>query len=183
MSETTRLRIELNNLKNQVKYLIAKDSGASGGVPVKIIGPYANYPSDVFEVGVYEQGLGNPQTRVSSALRVLVTPEGEEPDDIEAGTLFFATPAKNENFDGDTIEFYIQESVAGSSTAPAKILSKVSDYTYNVLLYPDGLLATETETTCEQLGINAGQTIPANTWTLATQASDGSWYMQVPVWL
>lgn len=73
----------------------------------------------------------------------------------------------------------------GSSTGttfPGKVVSQSSGNNYLVDTYPSGLSGSAVRVTVRQLSIASGEVIPADTWTLVAQTSDGSYYMQVPVW-
>jgi hypothetical protein len=56
-----------------------------------------------------------------------------------------------------------------------------SDYLVNI--YPNGIGNAAVEVTVTQLQIDPSQTIPPGTAALVTKTTDGSYYMQVPVWL
>lgn len=70
---------------------------------------------------------------------------------------------------------------SGGGGVPAKVISGIgADYVVNV--YPDGVDADPTTVNAKQLQIATGATIPADTWTIATQIGD-IYYIIVPVWL
>lgn len=70
----------------------------------------------------------------------------------------------------------------GSNCFPGQVVSG-SDSEYLVNIYPDGTGADPELVSVTQLQINAGQIIPAGTWALVSQTTDGSYFMQVAVWL
>ncbi len=72
--------------------------------------------------------------------------------------------------------------VSATSTFPGKVVSG-SGATYSVDIYQNGLSQTATRVTVTQLQIDASETIPADTWATVTRQSDGSYFMQVPVWM
>ena len=202
MDDIRHLRIELNTLRQQVRYLLAKES--AGGIPVKVSGVFddqyfdtsqgeyptvsddPDYLSDVFVVEVYGNGLGQAWTKQVLALRVPVTPDDKDPAKIKPGKLFFAIPAKKEDAGSNKIELYITESGVGSGV-PVKILGKASGltYTYDAEIYENGIEPGEgfTSGRVEQVDINSDQTIPSGTWAMASKNPNGIYYVQVPVWL
>jgi len=198
MSELTRLRIELNNLKQQVKYLLASNKGSGGGIPVKVKGlwngVYFNVGSnevplvtsnnsdtgDIFVADVHANGLWDLP---SSTVLVKRVPSNEQKK-IEADTVFFAVKAVKEVAGNNVIPYYILEST-GNSSVPVKILNKIAGNTYSAEIYENGLddLTSFTSGEVEQASINSDQTIPNGAWAIASLSSNGIYYMQVPVWL
>lgn len=82
----------------------------------------------------------------------------------------------------------VRNAAAGSGSesggVPVLIKSKQSGSVYLVDVYGNGSAEDPTEegVECEQLQIDTAETIPASTWAIATKIN-GSYYMQVPVWL
>ena len=195
MSELTRLRIELNNLKQQVKFLMTKDS--SGSTPVKVKGLWdGNYfntdngetPSvtgntddfgDIFVADVHKNGLW---AEPSSTVLVKRVPTSESR--IKEDAIFFATKATKEVSGNNDIPYYILEA-GGNSSVPVKILSKITQYAYTAEIYENGLedMSSFTAGEIEQVDIGASETIPSGTWAMASKNANGIWYVQVPVWL
>lgn len=68
-----------------------------------------------------------------------------------------------------------------TSCMPGQIVSGTGA-AYQVNTYPKGLSGPAVQVAVTQLQIDPSQTIPAGTWTLVSQTSDGSYWMQVPVW-
>jgi len=202
MSELTRLRIELNNLKQQVKFLMTKDS--SGSTPVKVKGLWdGNYfntdndeaPSvtsntgdfgDIFVADVYKNGLW---ATPSSTVLVKRVPTSESR--IKEDAIFFATKATKEVSGNNNILYYILEA-GGNSSVPVKILNLVTpsglegdQYAYTAEIYENGVESGEPFTVGEvkQVDIGASETIPNGAWAMASKSANGIWYVQVPVWL
>ena len=69
-----------------------------------------------------------------------------------------------------------------SSSYPGQVVSGTGA-TYSVQVYPEGLSNPSVVVSVAQLQIDAAETIPAGTWTMVTSLSDGTFVMQVPVWL
>jgi len=76
--------------------------------------------------------------------------------------------------------YIVPEKATGSSTYPARVISG-SGFNYQVDLYEDGTTEPKTDTVnCKQLQISGD--IPPWTWAMVTEVQ-GTYYMQVPVWL
>lgn len=70
------------------------------------------------------------------------------------------------------------------NTCPCKITSGGPGASYVASFYANGPAnpATETSVPVVQLMIDGGETIPVDTWVIATRVL-GQWYIQAPVWL
>ena len=75
-----------------------------------------------------------------------------------------------------------QQSGGGGGGFPGQVVSG-SGSTYQVNVYPAGTGGAAVLVSVKQLQIDPAETIPAGTWTTVVQTSDGSYSMQVPVWL
>lgn len=69
----------------------------------------------------------------------------------------------------------------GTSVYPGKVTGG-SGASYTVNVYEGGLSNDPISRTVKQLQIDAGETIPVNTWALVAKVGD-DYVMQVPVWL
>ncbi len=74
------------------------------------------------------------------------------------------------------------EVATSTATFPGKVLSGTGT-SYEVEIYPSGLSGDTETVTVTQLQIDASETIPADTWAMVSQQADGTYTMQVPVWL
>ena len=87
---------------------------------------------------------------------------------------------KGTDADGDPVDE--SPTIGAGGGIPAKIISG-SGSTYTIDLYQNGTgEAASDRVTATQLQILSTETIPADTWTLATKIA-GSYYFQVAVWL
>ena len=72
---------------------------------------------------------------------------------------------------------------APATTVPCKIGAKDTGTTYAATLYMDGLDVAGEEGQVVQVSVNEDQTIPVDTWAMASLNPNGIWYVQVAVWL
>ena len=76
-----------------------------------------------------------------------------------------------------------QPVVASTSNVFAGEIVSGSGDTYTVNVYENGLSSGAVTRSVRQLQIDSGDTIPAGTWAMIGKGKDGSYFMQVPVWL
>ena len=79
-------------------------------------------------------------------------------------------------------------SSGGGGGVPCQITAGGPGNEYTADLYPDGITGTAVSASVYQLDIDAAETIPAGTWTMANSVEEGdpavtTWYIQVPIWL
>jgi hypothetical protein len=83
--------------------------------------------------------------------------------------------------------FYFKSYFSQSSATFPIMITGGSGTSYQATLFENGVAGEEGATTetidVEQLDLASGETIPVGTWAMASKASDGKWYMQVPIWL
>lgn len=76
---------------------------------------------------------------------------------------------------------YFMNAIPANLCVPGTVVSG-SGTTYQVDIYPNGMTGASKRVTCKQLKLTSG-TIPSGTPALVTRTLDGTYEMQVPIWL